>query len=168
MQLTRKDLLVKNMKRTQRFLAKAVGKEESDRFDFIAPTYVMPQDYSLFQEEFRKNPKAIWIMKPVGKSQGRGIFLFNKLSQISQWKKDPRTNRDDPDAQIVEAYIAQRYIDRPYLIGGRKFDIRLYALVSSYSPLVVHIHRIGFCRFSNYQFSLAKEDISNICTPLVR
>jgi tubulin polyglutamylase TTLL9 len=25
-------------------------------------------------------------MKPIGKSQGKGIFLFNKLSQISQWE----------------------------------------------------------------------------------
>jgi hypothetical protein len=29
--------------------------------------------------------KNVWIMKPTGKSQGKGIFLFNKLSQISQW-----------------------------------------------------------------------------------
>jgi tubulin polyglutamylase TTLL9 len=85
-------------------LAKACGKEELDKFDFIAPTYVMPQDYALFQEEFRKNPKAIWIMKPVGKSQGRGIFLFNKLSQISNWKKDPRTNKDESDT-APEAYV---------------------------------------------------------------
>ena len=26
-------------------------------------------------------------MKPIGKSQGKGIFLFNKLSQISDWRK---------------------------------------------------------------------------------
>lgn len=37
-------------------------------------------------------------------------------------------------------------------------------MVVSYSPLIVYIHRIGFCRFSNYQYSIAKEDISNMCT----
>jgi hypothetical protein len=30
---------------------------------------------------------AVWIMKPIGRAQGKGIFLFNKLSQISDWKK---------------------------------------------------------------------------------
>lgn len=30
--------------------------------------------------------KNVWIMKPTGKSQGKGIFLFNKLSQIAQWE----------------------------------------------------------------------------------
>ena len=40
------------------------------------------QDYSLFVEEFRKTP-VTWIMKPTSKAQGRGIFLINKLSQVS-------------------------------------------------------------------------------------
>ena len=39
------------------------------------------QDYSLFVEEFRKVPVP-WIMKPIAKAQGRGIFLINKLSQV--------------------------------------------------------------------------------------
>ena len=45
---------------------------------------------------------------------------------------------------------------------GKKFDIRIYVLVTSFSPLVVYIHRNGFCRFSNYQFSIAAKDISNM------
>jgi tubulin polyglutamylase TTLL9 len=31
-------------------------------------------------------------MKPIGKSQGKGIFLFNKLSQISQWENHSVNN----------------------------------------------------------------------------
>jgi tubulin polyglutamylase TTLL9 len=26
-------------------------------------------------------------MKPIGKAQGKGIFLADKLSQISEWKR---------------------------------------------------------------------------------
>lgn len=50
----------------------------------------------MFVEEFKRSPGAVWIMKPIGKAQGRGIFLFNKLSQISEWKKDHRWKADQP------------------------------------------------------------------------
>ena len=37
--------------------------------------------------------KNTWIMKPIGKSQGKGIFLFNKLAQVSQWESHSAENR---------------------------------------------------------------------------
>lgn len=53
---------------------------------------MLPADYNLFVEEFRKNPSSTWIMKPCGKAQGKGIFLINKLSQIKKWSRDSRTS----------------------------------------------------------------------------
>ena len=38
-------------------------------------------------------------MKPVAKSQGIGIFLFNKLQQIAQWKNNFRYNPENPQAE---------------------------------------------------------------------
>ena len=35
--------------------------------DFIPQTFMLPADYNLFVEEFRKNPNTTWIMKPCGK-----------------------------------------------------------------------------------------------------
>ena len=97
-------------------------------FNFFPTTYNLPGDYSLFVEEFRKIG-GVWIMKPIGKSQGRGIFLLNKLTQISQWKNDFRWKPDSPQA---EPYIVQKYIMNPLLIGGKKFDLRIYVLVTCY------------------------------------
>ncbi len=153
---------------------KSHGKEIANKFDFIATSFVLPQDYALFQEEFKKQPGSVWIMKPAGRAQGKGIFLINKMSQIpTQWKKDHRLIQASSNAQSgkkqgepeepPELYIVQRYIEQPYLIGGKKFDIRIYALVTSYVPLVVYVHRNGFCRFSNYQYSMNSKDISNLC-----
>ena len=85
------------------------------------------------------------------RAQGRGIFLFSRLSEISEWRTDPFRRRrifikagagpghryrhlrdqdkDAPPRQEPEAYIVQRYIENPYLIGGKKFDMRLYVSV---------------------------------------
>jgi hypothetical protein len=98
-------------------------------------------------------------MKPVGRSQGKGIFLFTKLSQITQWKSDSRWRA--PDNPGVESYVVQRYVANPYLIGGKKFDMRLYALVTSFQPLTVYVYRAGFCRFSASRYSSDAADVAN-------
>ena len=63
-ELTRKDLIVKNIKRYKR----EMEKESVQVLDFLPLTYVLPQDYSIFIEEFHKCTKTTWIVKPSGAS----------------------------------------------------------------------------------------------------
>jgi len=147
--------MVKNLKRYKRQLEKDGKMEEAAQFNFFPLTFVLPGEYLLYVEAFKKIG-GTWIMKPVGKSQGKGIFLVDKLSQTVQWKSDYRLNNQE---QQAESYVAQQYIDSPLLIGGRKFDIRLYVLVKSYNPLVVYMYRDGFARFSVARYE--KKNINN-------
>ena len=73
-ELTRKDLMVKNIKRYRRDLEKegnpVAEKDEHGTYrylDMFPVTSMLPADYNLFVEEFRKNPNSTWIMKPCGK-----------------------------------------------------------------------------------------------------
>ena len=161
-ELCRKDLMVKNFKRHKRGLQKGEASEvlEAERdYSFWPLTYVLPGDYALFVEEFKRNPTSLWIMKPVGRAQGKGIFLFNSLKSITKWKSDSRYDITNSNA---ETYVVQRYISNPYLVGGRKFDIRLYALVTSYLPLTVWIYRAGFCRFSSTRYSSSSSTMADL------
>ncbi|XP_059153430.1 probable tubulin polyglutamylase TTLL9 [Physella acuta] len=154
-ELTRKNLMVKNLKRFRKQTDKELGKADQG-WDFFPATFELPSEYHIFVEEFKRNPGMIWIMKPAAKSQGRGIFLFRKLKDITDWKKGEYQPLADPNVpkDIPETYVVQRYIDNPYLIGGRKFDIRIYVLVLSFNPMKVWLYRGGFARFSNSRFSL--------------
>ena len=49
----------------------------------------------------------------------------------------------------------QKYVADPMTVGGKKFDMRIYVLVTSWSPLEVWLHRDGFCRFSTARFESA-------------
>ena len=53
-QLTRKDNLIKNLKRIQRQLQREGREEEAQQYDFFPGTYVLPADYGLFVEEFKQ------------------------------------------------------------------------------------------------------------------
>ncbi|XP_005096344.1 probable tubulin polyglutamylase TTLL9 isoform X2 [Aplysia californica] len=162
-ELTRKNLMVKNLKRLRRSLEREAGKAEAQKCDFFPSTYELPSEYHIFVDEFRRCPGTIWIMKPIAKSQGKGIFLFRKLKDITDWKRGveyqpPIQSVGDGAPQQIETYVVQRYIENPYLIGGRKFDIRVYVLVTSYSPLKAWLYRAGFARFANTRYSLDSID----------
>eukprot|EP00842_Homolaphlyctis_polyrhiza_P004826 jgi/Hompol1/5344/HPOL_004348-RA len=167
---TAKDLMVKNIKRYRKEFEKEKEKIQPNmRYmytDFLPTTYTLPGDYNLFAEEFRKNPSAVWIMKPTDKARGIGIFIINKLAQIKKWSRDHKMQLSAGEevwsyANCKDTYVVSRYIDNPLLIGSKKFDLRLYVLVTSWRPLVAYRHAQGFCRFCAVKYNLDAEELDN-------
>ena len=62
---------------------------------------------------------------------------------------------------LKEAYVISRYIENPMLVGGKKFDLRIYVLVTSYRPLRVYQYVHGFARFCNAKYTNDTTDMDN-------
>ncbi|KAK8742633.1 hypothetical protein OTU49_001596, partial [Cherax quadricarinatus] len=95
-----------------RYSYQVVAGDATGRYihlDFLPTTFMLPADYNLFVEEFRRNPNTTWILKPASRSQGVGIFLVNKLAQIKKWSRDTKSSFNP--ALVKDTYVISRYIE---------------------------------------------------------
>ena len=139
----RKDLLHKHIMRVRR-----LNKKNNEIFDIMPLTFLLSKEYVNFVEEFHKykdtDDDNIWIVKPVGKSRGKGIFLIDNIS----------------DVPLNDTFLVQKYLSNPLLLDeGYKFDMRIYCLVTSVNPLEMFLYKDGFARVSNELYNM---DITNI------
>ena len=84
---------------------------------------------------------SVWIVKEEGGRRGVGISILDQLHDVL-------TRCDDLHYRVV----VQRYIPNPLLIRERKFDIRLWGLVTSVNPLVWWVYDEYYCRFASMAY----------------
>jgi len=139
-QLSRKDNLYNNYFE--------MHKKFPTEYKYMPETYVLPRDQDFFMNEKLKNfdvnnKENLWLLKPVASSRGRGIRLLTDVNNI-------------PKKTIVTHYIYN-----PHLINGRKYDLRLYLLITGYAPLKIYLFDNGLARFCSEEYDLNPEKMND-------
>lgn len=114
-----------------------------EEYDFFPKTWILPRDADDVRD-YLAAYSATLILKPSAGSNGAGICLKQTVRQ-----RDLQTD-----------LIAQTYIEYPFLIDGKKFDIRLYVLMTSCAPLRLYVHTEGIVRFATVKYKVP--DASNL------
>eukprot|EP00392_Amoebophrya_sp_AT5.2_P017183 g17509.t1 len=92
--------------------------------------------------------RNLWILKPGGKSRGRGIFVTDRLEEALDCARGQEA-----------LWMSQKYIENPQIINRKKFDVRQWVLISSFNPMGVWFYDNAYLRFSFDDYD--KSDVSN-------
>ena len=116
-----------------RLAAALTARQAVDPAGRFPESFVLPRDRSALAA-FAAGGTAppLYIVKPVRGSGGQGIAVTADLTDA--------LDRDD--------VVVQRYLDRPYLVDGRKGHCRIYGLITSADPLRAYVYSEGIVRIA--------------------
>eukprot|EP00927_Polykrikos_kofoidii_P036811 TRINITY_DN31052_c0_g1_i1.p1 TRINITY_DN31052_c0_g1~~TRINITY_DN31052_c0_g1_i1.p1 ORF type:complete len:747 (-),score=176.38 TRINITY_DN31052_c0_g1_i1:56-2296(-) len=117
-----------------------------EKFRFWPKSWLLPAETEQLRGWLTRKKGETVIVKPADGSLGEGIFLCADCS--------------DFDAKLMAkpnwgagfGALAQRYLAHPLLLNGLKFDLRLYAVVTSTDPLCAYLCREGLARFCTTRY----------------
>lgn len=128
--ITRKNNLGRNLLRMKKHFQK--------EYRFFPDTWILPTDLADFKQQFTAKKNKTFIVKPDNGYQGKGIFLTRDFEKIP--------------IDYSQTWVAQRYIHKPYLLDGHKFDLRLFVLVTGCDPLRIFLHEKGLVRLASEEY----------------
>lgn len=120
--------------------------------------------------------KNIWIVKPTEYNRGQGVSLFESIESLKNLIKyyseggsesgpsQNNLNQSQSDNNNYQNYVKsrtfviQKYIEKPLLVNNRKFDIRVWVLVSH--EMKVYFFKEGYIRTSSSTYTMESEDIN--------
>lgn len=149
---------ISNKVNLYRNLSKYCKKSGIPIHSFVPQTFIFEtkiQTYKKSIENFKKifsekTGKNIWIMKPSNFNRGNGIEVFNSLEKFEEFTEKFEEKHN---------FIVQKYIDDPLLYNSRKFDIRMWVLITHENCVYVYLE--GYIRTSSETYSSSIGELYN-------
>lgn len=116
---------------------------EPEDLAFNPKTWVLPDQYADLKSKLEKSKKT-FIVKPEDGSQGDGIFLVRGVRDL-----------EIKMTAGCKAAVVQQYIEKPLLLRGMKFDLRMYVCLvggSEEAPPQVFLCKEGLARFCTEKY----------------
>jgi hypothetical protein len=141
-------------------MARAIKQHGGSIKGPLAPqTFVFPDEFDEIEklcEVDNLNTSAysedLWIVKPASTECAVGIKVVHGLKSALRKILCHR--------KAVVDYVIQQYIP-PLLLGGFKFDFRLYVLITSLNPPEAYMHQSGLARFCAHQYDASQLEDAN-------
>ena len=102
----------------------------------------------------RKGRNNIWIFKPSGLNRGQEIHVFQSINAFRSLLENANKKKSE-----IKSLIIQKYIESPLLINDRKFDMRMWVLITH--DYKCYLCKDGYIRTSSEIFSLNENSLNN-------
>ena len=117
-------------------------KKYPNEYNFMQETYILPKDKEIVDEKLKEynifDRENIYIIKPVASSRGRGVRILTDITTLPQ------------------KGMVQKYIYNPHIINKKKYDIRIYVLVTGFNPLKIYLYDNGIIRFCSEDYDISR------------
>ena len=102
--------------------------------------------------------KNMWIIKPINLNRGRCIQVLNDtdtiveyLLKLQEMKKLEGENNNNFKCEHI---LLQKYLEKPLLYQGRKFDIRIWIMLISGQENFVYVFKQGHLKATCAQYDI--------------
>ncbi|KAA0165443.1 hypothetical protein FNF27_07646 [Cafeteria roenbergensis] len=110
----------------------------------------------------REGCRNLWLVKPANANRGNGIEVVDTLADARACLEGVASRAS---MGVQGTWVVQKYIENPLLLAGRKFDLRVWVLVTDDGD--VFVHGPGYVRTSSEAFTMDNTDrrvhLTNYC-----
>lgn len=110
-------------------------------YNFVPHTFDLSYEADACKRYMASKKGKTYIVKPHAGAEGCGIFLVQNFKSI-------------PGHALSQGYVVQEYLKDPLLLDGKKFDLRIYVMIT----------QIGSYPDTQNIAFIAEEGLVRLCT----